>query len=478
MLLPYEDYIINTDFSKGLLFIFENISNKNESIYMDISISEKPSEVPKNIYRLLKLSKKTHLLKLGKINFVNKSFEQKVLLRHKDKMLILNYSLLKRTERSLIKYIIKKINTETSNEILDLMLKGSNLAYIFLDSKRFLEEASKNTTDINKLIYIFLTIITIETGGSFNRAIFFHKNGVKYEILRAFGFKNTNEAYAVWTMMGKENYDFEYMIDIYTKKDFFSSLEEEIKGYEITEEEIKNINDILNKGKTTLLSESRFPRKLKEFLDIKGECAICTLKNEGKIFGFIIADNRYTLNPITSDQLYALEYFSKLVSVFWENKLYIESLKINAEKDFLTGLFNRMSLEKYIEYLQLSEVTNIGIVYIDMDNFKKINDNYGHQEGDRILKIFSNILLKNIRADDKAFRIGGDEFLIILNKVTEKDLIKLMKRISMLYKENTGYSFSAGGVICNNASEINKYIKRADDLLYKAKKESKGKIKM
>ena len=100
--------------------------------------------------------------------------------------------------------------------------------------------------------------------------------------------------------------------------------------------------------------------------------------------------------------------------------------------DTLTQLNNRdffyASISDSMEKLQKKQ-SYISLLIIDLDNFKNINDTYGHIAGDEILKQISNILKHNIRATDIATRWGGDEFVITLPGVTTKDAFNIADRI-------------------------------------------------
>lgn len=96
-----------------------------------------------------------------------------------------------------------------------------------------------------------------------------------------------------------------------------------------------------------------------------------------------------------------------------------------AEHDALTGLFNRGAFEKMKQYLRGS-LEPLAVLLIDVDLFKHVNDNYGHEVGDGALKKVSSMLTEKFRSSDLVFRVGGDEFCIIMQKVTpnEKDIIR------------------------------------------------------
>ncbi|KAF2956560.1 GGDEF domain-containing protein [Marinitoga sp. 38H-ov] len=468
-LLPYEEFIIKSKFNQGFYFIFENFSKILKQVYSDIYISGDVFSVPDNIFKIINMSKNGHFI-LKNIYIVEDKNEQKVKFIGNNKEICLNYNILKKTESEVFYYIIKSLSEKYAISLVDIMLKSTNLSYNMISMKKVIEEASKIETSLDKLIYIYLTALTMQYGGGFNRAIFFKKdNNNNYEIFRAIGFKNENEAYSVWEFLDKINYDFDAAIKNYSKDKYFSSLEEKIIGLKISKDVIGNVDNI-----PLIMSANKVPITIRNYLDLHNEFAVLSLKTENNEIGFILVDNRYTKKKITEDQLYFLDFLSKQFTILWENKIYIESLSLEAKKDFLTGFYNRRCFDKYINSIIESNKKNIGIVIIDMDNFKKVNDEYGHYMGDELLRNISEIILNNIRETDRAFRYGGDEFILIFENISKKDLSNILERIKNSYYKKTGYTFSAGAVICENPEEINKYIKKADEVLYISKKEYKG----
>lgn len=98
---------------------------------------------------------------------------------------------------------------------------------------------------------------------------------------------------------------------------------------------------------------------------------------------------------------------------------------MNSITDSLTGTWNQRFL-----YRQLKEITGKYIIaMLDIDDFKEINDNYGHLAGDFVLKEFSDLAIKTIRKTDDLYRYGGDEFIIIFNECNKKEALLIMERL-------------------------------------------------
>ena len=162
----------------------------------------------------------------------------------------------------------------------------------------------------------------------------------------------------------------------------------------------------------------------------------------------------------------------------------IDSLQKKAHIDPLTGAYNRYKLDETIrqEEKRLSRNTNLppySIIICDIDDFKKINDSYGHLLGDEILKAFANRIKSNIREYDMLFRWGGEEFVIFLPQTSCKEAIKVAHKLQKIIEQNpindiaVTCSFGVSGKK-DRKEEINEIFKRADEALYKAKKSGKN----
>lgn len=152
--------------------------------------------------------------------------------------------------------------------------------------------------------------------------------------------------------------------------------------------------------------------------------------------------------------------------------------------DKLTGLYNRAKLDELLNYeLEISKryKQQTGILMIDIDYFKNINDTYGHQVGDEVLIAFSNILKENIRSTDIAVRWGGEEFIVICPQTTSDNLLILAKNLHIKIQNynftNAGkQTASIGLAVSNDSDDTESLINRADNLLYKAKENGRNHI--
>lgn len=122
-----------------------------------------------------------------------------------------------------------------------------------------------------------------------------------------------------------------------------------------------------------------------------------------------------------------------------EARQLMQSLKNTAMRDPMTGLYNRRFLEDYVDNLTagiLRNKTELGILMCDVDFFKQVNDNYGHDVGDQVIKGLSDIIVKTIRTSDLAIRFGGEEFLVLLPDTDAEGCMMLAERIRLVMKES------------------------------------------
>jgi len=155
-----------------------------------------------------------------------------------------------------------------------------------------------------------------------------------------------------------------------------------------------------------------------------------------------------------------------------------------AVKDHLTKLYNRMYLEDYLRRLikmSKRDKAVFQILFIDLDNFKPINDIYGHEKGDQILKEVADFLRQKFRDYDIIARLGGDEFCVVLEEEIDQDRIEKIREEFEKTFSQYNLSFSYG--IANSKeldyskdedNIIKDILKLADERMYKQKMQRKG----
>lgn len=193
-----------------------------------------------------------------------------------------------------------------------------------------------------------------------------------------------------------------------------------------------------------------------------------------------ISDRNYTLYEFLDD------YLSLVIAIVFVLFLLIVALgasfyyiKMLVNYDVLTHLLNRRSLKTYIQrYIEKADKQkeNFCIVIFDLDNFKHINDTYGHEKGDEVLKTAAEVIQKSISLEDKVFRWGGEEFLVILNtnkilaeKIANRIRINLAAHVFEYKGEEFFVTLTGGLSVYSVGREYTEMFFEADKNLYRGK---------
>lgn len=181
--------------------------------------------------------------------------------------------------------------------------------------------------------------------------------------------------------------------------------------------------------------------------------------------------------------------FIKQATPFLYNSSLIRRLEVLAAIDELTRVLNRrFGMQRLTEEFSRAQRfgTSFSVCMIDLDNFKQMNDTFGHQAGDEVLRCLAVQLQKDLRSSDFIIRYGGEEFLVVLPGASLADASGIMDRIRrqvQTYKLQFGsytISFTFSGGVCSYPSrgveDPNDLIRIADEALYKAKNSGKNKI--
>jgi diguanylate cyclase (GGDEF)-like protein len=158
-----------------------------------------------------------------------------------------------------------------------------------------------------------------------------------------------------------------------------------------------------------------------------------------------------------------------------------EATEMQAQTDPLTGLLNRRSLENQVRELA-AEGTDYAIAYGDLDHFKDLNDTYGHDAGDRALRLFARVLRDAVRPGDRPARYGGEEFVVVLPDCSARDAVIVVERVraqlGAAVAQSTVPPFTASfGIAGTEAGPLfEDILARADDALLRAKAEGRDRV--
>lgn len=191
--------------------------------------------------------------------------------------------------------------------------------------------------------------------------------------------------------------------------------------------------------------------------------------------------NDYISKPFSKEE------FSCRINNVLEAKENFDTITNHSTRDFLTGLYNRRyfyeDMGKYIDQNNQNG-EKFAIAMVDIDNFKAINDSYGHDTGDKVIVTLSEILRTETNHRDLVSRFGGEEFCVVLKNINQYSALDIFERIRKEVEDTTTISdkgenikFTISiGVIVNKDDELEESINQADMLLYKAKQNGKNQV--
>lgn len=173
-----------------------------------------------------------------------------------------------------------------------------------------------------------------------------------------------------------------------------------------------------------------------------------------QLLGVLLVDNLISLERLPHDTVQALLDLTAQVALILENNRLMDRLQTMAIRDDLTGLFRPGNFfERIQEELRRMqrEKQRAALLFIDLNKFKAVNDTYGHQIGDAVLVHATQVLRSAMRANDVICRVGGDEFLVLVPRITKGDAILLAKRLKARL-QHAVYTVPGGGDIHLSAS--------------------------
>ena len=172
------------------------------------------------------------------------------------------------------------------------------------------------------------------------------------------------------------------------------------------------------------------------------------------------------------------EVTKKYDEIFSLKEKLLQEAEYKSNHDILTDLYNREYFQKRVKKL-IEEDIPFALAFIDLDNFKYVNDNFGHDAGDNILMDTAEILRKNLKGQDIIARFGGDEFIAVVINCNEecanKVFYNIQKEINSFFQDYKVTS-SIGVAFYPNIKSYEDLLKKADENMYKSKKEGKDRV--
>jgi len=450
---------------------------------------------------------------IQEISFINNKKED-IIYSFKDKTII-SYTPFDNSKSLKIVFSAKDYFDNLINSVIQLILIALiSLIIIILLLNHFLEPYLEILEEINKTTKRILK-------GNFNNKIYLNLKGEAKEFVNSYNYflQKLKESFGVieekyTTLIEKEKTQdplndvkdtIEHLADIFEFKklvevdDSYKTIIERfaliLKEFNIKNFAIIHLNEtpkVLYKTGDICCKVLQNPKSCRVYrtkqevnsTKIKNICLVHTCESEyicmplssnlNMILKIMLEENAAQIKKILP---YIKAYINEISSII-ESKYNLEMLQNQNIKDSLTNLYNRRYLEGIID--KLTKENSVGFLMLDMDYFKDVNDTYGHDAGDLVLKQLAKIIKNNIKKTDIPIRMGGEEFLIILPNTNEEELKEVAFKLNKIIKKTPFFinesdyihkSVSIGASLypknCKNATDC---IKKADKALYEAKK--------
>ncbi len=356
----------------------------------------------------------------------------------------------------------------------------------------------RRTIQLDELNFLILSAVTSHEGLGFNRGMIFLLNETADALtgVMAIGPKTPEEAARIWRHIDEEKLQLEGFLDIYRKA----------QGQIDTE-----LNSAVRRYRALLTKDHLFARVIHEDAPLAvlspesraqindaflseihcEEFAVVPLKGKDHVIGVLLVDNVSTKKPITREEIRDLCMLGDHAGLAIENAMAYTSAVDRSRRDPLTGLWNHARFQELLLWaLQSAQLqkTPVSVLFFDVDDFKKYNDQLGHQQGDRALRFVAETAFRSLRKSDVLARYGGEEFGVILPGAGREEAVEIAEKLrAQVETKSAGVlnmqtlktiTVSIGvATFPDHALEREKLIYCADAALYEAKNAGKNRVR-
>lgn len=371
---------------------------------------------------------------------------------------------------------------ELKNNIEQLSFEKRSLEREYDDLFQKASEQQSINQDIAKAYFILMT----NSHFDLNRTLENNINNILSVSLKA-----TNAKYVC--LITKEEFDaqgFEIEKPKYSLYSSFKSDDVTFADQDFVSSEVvkENLREVIKTQKCTTILDVDIPQSLSPVTHI----ILAPVMGDGTFKGVLMqcfgAEYKQNVHYYNLVLMIAYQIYSAL-----KNSYLYRQAKDESSKDKFTNTYNKAYLLTALPLIVSNAYnydTSLGIVFVDLDYFKDVNDTYGHDKGDMVLKQVVEALKRNIRQTDMVFRFGGDEFVILFSGATREQLVGFFTGVDQEVK-GLGISIEKDGTSRSLSVSMGAYLyspktggelsseyllKRADDAVYVAKKRGKGQI--
>ncbi len=244
--------------------------------------------------------------------------------------------------------------------------------------------------------------------------------------------------------------------------------------------------EAIKKGYIIVNNYQSYERAVEEWKRIGLRAKLVAILGDREPFGSLSVGRLRSGKPFTEEDGKILRSLAFIFSFIVREEIEKKKLMERAIKDHLTGLYNRFYFEEEGKReLERARRYNypLSLIMLDLDDFKHVNDRFGHQKGDEVLVKFAGIVKRSIRKTDMPVRYGGEEFIVLLPHTSLEEAVKVAERIresfsKVVFREGDEVfklTVSAGVASCEPEDcDLNNLLYKADKALYTAKREGKN----
>ncbi len=349
--------------------------------------------------------------------------------------------------------------------------------------------AMRTTLHLNNILYIILTGVTAQSGLGYNRAILYLKNPNTrcLECKMAIGPESGEDANTIWTSIEASRQKLDDLISsenialTMTESKFFHRFKD--LTFPLDPAAPYLLSQAFHRGTSWYLTKNDIAQfqndPLLQAFQTQ-ELIIMPLKAKDNVNGLIIADNIYTQKPITDDDIRIFTMLANQAGLAIENSNLYEMIVQKSQTDPITQLWNHGYFQDTLSTLFKKAEENqtpLSLALMDIDDFKKLNDTYGHQSGDQVLREIGEILKELSRTQDIICRYGGEEFAMILDATDKKQSYEIAERLRVKIEQKqwklpNDFKMTVSIGVANfpdDAKDKEELIAKADRAMYIAK---------
>ena len=400
-------------------------------------------------------------------------------------MISINYNtskLIAQNSQELYKNLIPTLEYSTNNKLLLNQVVENFSNSVFSSEMMFIEQAQNQANKIKNNIYLIEQNVPDLKNSKIATDSFEKYYNIAFQTTKTMIENSSN------------------LLDSEESNALFDSLNETKKAFEDLDNEIKEQikNNFINIEYTSEIIVNNQLYIIVFMYIILFSITFFIYKNINKRFKMLLNDiitlsktsleSRKRIDRVSNDELGVLtSSLNEILENYENNVNQLNKEKMDyydlSHKDKLTNLFNRHYLDTILaEYEnRLEDDFIFGIVLIDIDKFKNINDTYGHQVGDEVLKVMAEILSLNVRKIDVVGRWGGEEFMCIINVDNKTSLYQIAENLRQIIEKThietvNNITASFGCALAEKNITTEKLIQNADKVLYEAKKIGRNKV--